>query len=73
MPGFNPNHAKVKGEELLEAVRNGSTVAKLSASIGFAIFRPGDTLETFLKRADERLYKAKAGGRDRFVGEEDDI
>jgi PleD family two-component response regulator len=29
--------------------------------------RPGETLGDLLKRADEGLYRAKAGGRDRVV------
>ncbi|MDD3462837.1 MAG: GGDEF domain-containing protein [Sulfurospirillaceae bacterium] len=38
-----------------------------TASFGVAQLRENDTLETFLKRADERLYIAKKEGRNRVV------
>lgn len=40
----------------------------LTASIGFTEFRPGEGVDTTLKRADDALYQAKAAGRDRAVG-----
>lgn len=36
---------------------------QLSASIGFAIMLPGDTLDTLLSRADRAMYEAKNAGR----------
>ena len=39
----------------------------VTASFGVALFRPHDTLATWLQRADEALYAAKAEGRDRVV------
>lgn len=36
---------------------------QLSASIGFAIMLPGDTLDTLLSRADRAMYEAKKAGR----------
>ncbi|MBS1766605.1 MAG: diguanylate cyclase [Acidobacteria bacterium] len=43
----------------------------LSLSIGIATWRgEGDTVEAFLARADQRLYKAKAEGRARVVAED---
>lgn len=38
-----------------------------TVSIGVVSHRPGDTLETFIDRADKALYHAKATGRDRVV------
>lgn len=35
----------------------------ITVSIGVTIARPGDSLDTFLGRADEALYDAKRGGR----------
>lgn len=35
-----------------------------TCSIGVASYRPGDTAETMVKRADEALYEAKQNGRD---------
>lgn len=39
----------------------------ITASAGLAAFRPGDTIEVAFKRADEALYQAKQGGRNRCV------
>jgi diguanylate cyclase (GGDEF)-like protein/PAS domain S-box-containing protein len=42
----------------------------VTVSIGGALARPGDNLETLVARADERLYAGKAGGRNRVeIGE----
>jgi diguanylate cyclase (GGDEF)-like protein/PAS domain S-box-containing protein len=38
----------------------------VTASIGVAIYRDGDTSQTLMKRADEALYEAKGAGRARF-------
>jgi diguanylate cyclase (GGDEF)-like protein len=38
-----------------------------TASIGFAVRRPGESGDLLLRRADEALYSAKATGRDRVV------
>ena len=38
---------------------------RISVSIGLAEHQPGDEIEQTLKRADNALYKAKAGGRNR--------
>lgn len=38
-------------------------VGQVTASFGVADFRPADNLDTWLKRADDALYAAKAAGR----------
>ncbi len=40
-----------------------------TASFGVAFYRPGDTPHSFVQRADEALYAAKDGGRDRVEQE----
>ncbi len=40
-------------------------IGQVTSSFGVADFRPADNLDTWLKRADEALYAAKAGGRNR--------
>lgn len=37
----------------------------ISVSIGIALYREGDTLDTLLKRSDQAMYKAKQNGRNR--------
>ncbi|MEM1484004.1 GGDEF domain-containing protein [Oscillospiraceae bacterium PP1C4] len=39
---------------------------KITVSMGLTFYRNGDTYDTFLKRADDGLYKAKAQGRNRI-------
>lgn len=40
---------------------------RISVSVGVADHRPGESVETLLERADERLYRAKEAGRNRVV------
>lgn len=52
----------------LEVVKDG-TVLRLTASIGLAELKRGESSESWLERADRALYQAKTGGRDRLVVE----
>ena len=45
---------------------------KVTVSVGVADHRPGESVETLLERADQRLYRAKETGRNRIVYSEDD-
>ena len=45
----------------------GGEAFTLSASIGLAEYRSGETIDDMLRRADAALYEAKRSGRDRVV------
>jgi PleD family two-component response regulator len=38
---------------------------KVTISLGVAVQRPGDALSALMARAEEALYRAKNGGRNR--------
>lgn len=42
-------------------------VGKKTASFGIAMYQKGDTIDSIIKRADDALYTAKNGGRNRVV------
>lgn len=44
-----------------------SPAGRITVSLGVALAVPGETPDTLLRRADEALYAAKRGGRDRVV------
>lgn len=41
--------------------------ARVTVSIGATVWRPGESVEATVRRADEALYEGKAGGRNRVV------
>jgi diguanylate cyclase (GGDEF)-like protein len=62
---LGPEAAKVKAESLAaaictERVLHAGQAHYVSAAIGMAHFRPGDTAESVLARADEAMYADKA-------------
>ena len=63
-----PEEVHLVGSRLLESIREPflihGHIVHASASIGFAVAIPGDTMATLLKQADMALYEAKNRGRD---------
>ena len=61
--------AQQLGERLLYAVRADPISGEhlVTVSIGITTYRPGDTPETLIARADRALYRAKQAGRDRLA------
>ncbi|WP_295895027.1 transporter substrate-binding domain-containing protein [uncultured Vibrio sp.] len=50
-----------------------TTVGTLTVSMGISIFKPGDDIDSLIKRADTALYKAKDEGRNRVESCDFDI
>lgn len=55
---------RIRFSETTFETQSGQKVT-VTLSAGISTLKPSDTPETFLKRADEALYRAKAGGRNR--------
>jgi len=73
LPNTESTEAAEQARRLCKYVRetqvqvNGDTLS-VTVSIGVAQFRPGvDTWDTLLNRADNAMYEAKNGGRDRWI------
>jgi diguanylate cyclase len=45
----------------------GKDIGSITVSIGAALFDPGESLPSFIGRADEALYSAKHAGRNQVV------
>ncbi len=50
---------------------SGERLGRVTVSIGAAVFRPADTAQSLIERADNCLYAAKRNGRNRIVCELD--
>jgi diguanylate cyclase len=72
LPGKTPEQARGAADRLREAVASTpfnyrGTRRQITISCGITEFREGDTPLTVYKRADQALYDAKNGGRNRCV------
>jgi len=56
---------RVRAATSASEIEYGGRVARITASAGVAASRPGDGPDDILRRVDEALYRAKAGGRNR--------
>ncbi len=67
LPKVKIDMAKNIAENIRENIEKSSfpEVGKVTCSFGVSQFRYGDNQETFVKRADEALYRAKKNGRNR--------
>jgi diguanylate cyclase len=52
---------------VLKRPRTGELLGAITASIGVASYRPGETADEFIHRCDQALYQAKKLGRNRVV------
>ena len=60
----------IQAKELLKRSTN-EKLGRITASFGVALFRPNDTVSSFIERADRCLYAAKHAGRNRVTSETD--
>jgi len=66
LPGTTLEEAAILAERLRANLENlvfPGLTTRVTASFGIAQYRPDDTFETLVKRADEALYAAKTAGR----------
>ena len=66
----DPEHGLSAAEKLRAAIEaeNFGEVGQRTASFGVAVYQSGETAEQLVERADQALYRAKAGGRNRVEG-----
>ena len=75
LPGTDLRHAKETAERIRRqfgaktfAIRKtNQKIGQVTASFGVAEHHPGDDVQAFIRRADAKLYEAKARGRDRVA------
>jgi diguanylate cyclase (GGDEF)-like protein/hemerythrin-like metal-binding protein/PAS domain S-box-containing protein len=71
MPNTGLSSALVLAERIREAVASHAFegVGTVTASIGLTEYLPSATLDTWLERADQAMYRAKSGGRNQVVAD----
>jgi two-component system cell cycle response regulator len=70
IPHASIQTARRSGEEIRRSVEThpyikDNVILKPTICIGISALKPGDTLDTLLKRADKALYQSKGAGRNR--------
>jgi len=77
LPSTGSDQAFLVAESIREAVSarelvkraTGENLGHITISIGIATYRPGDTPQSMIERADACLYAAKRAGRNRVVSD----
>lgn len=78
LPNTDLNGAKFVAETIRSFFENkkwkakdtGASIGSITLSFGVSLYRPGEALDAFIKRADDALYKSKSDGRNRVTCEE---
>lgn len=80
LPGTTIEHAAMLADRIRTSIqsrrlkkrRTNEDLGVITVSMGVATYEPGDTVESLIERADQRLYEAKNTGRNRVVAEPQD-
>ena len=74
LPSTNGDNATQLAERIRKSLEQHKFVDidKVTASFGIAVCKPDDTLESWVRRADQAMYRAKKGGRNRVESESAD-
>lgn len=72
LPDYAVAHAVQKAEEVLSRIRKevyvtGEHKLNFTISMGIAQLVPGESIESWVKRADQALYSSKQNGRNRYT------
>ncbi len=72
LPGTSLHDSVQLARRLREVIQkhNFPVIGTKTASFGVAAYRRGDSVQSLIRRADDALYKAKNGGRNRVESEE---